>query len=437
MYNKYLKWLLICLLFITVALPLWRSIGMDKVFTINKDSGYQYLAYDDRAIGGYSIAKVSDNADSISLSCQYNRDYPLPYCSLVFELSYTEQGIDLSTYESIELDIRTYGARIQSARIYIRNYNPAYSVLSDPKTLKPNGMQYIPNESENPITLPLENFQVASWWFDELNIPPKYASPELNNITTISITTGNLMDQGLHVFNIHSIKFHGKWISESAMKTLIIFLWGAWALVLLIENFLHAKKYVQNLAHEKKELDNITAALQIQYQPSRRIFIHDELTSCLNRYGLRNHLHHGIKLLRERKIQLSMLMLDPDHLKSLNETYGHDQGDELLQHLAGLIKSSTRHDDCLCRWSGGTFVLLCYDTDCVRGQMLAEKLRQRIEDYDWPYNVNLTCSFGVAEMRADESVSEFLKRASHSLKHAKENGRNQIYAITSAHESSA
>ena len=425
-YNK-LKILLIGLLVVSVSLPLWHTFGMNRIFIIDQNSGYPIITSQDSDVGGSSTAKFKKDKDGLTMICHYSRDYHWPFCSFNIQLTTNTEGIDLSKYDKIELDIETYGARIQSTRIFLRNFNPAYSIPNDVKLLKPNGMQYIPNESETPLILPLKIFQVASWWIDEYNIPPEHSAPELTHITDIEVSTGNMMDEGMHMFIIKSIKFHGKWISQSLLQSIIITLWGLWALFFLIQNFWKAQKHVQAIKAEKNELESVNSALKLKHQALKVKATHDELTGCLNRYGLRNLLFDKVRQLREHNTPLSIIMMDLDFFKVVNDTHGHDVGDTVLKQFTYLMKDSTRHDDYLCRWGGEEFLLLCHGTGLEQAQQLAEKLRRNVETYSWQNTIKLTSSFGVAQMHASEEFGDFLKRVDKALYKAKENGRNRVF----------
>jgi diguanylate cyclase (GGDEF)-like protein len=119
-------------------------------------------------------------------------------------------------------------------------------------------------------------------------------------------------------------------------------------------------------------------------------------------------------------------MLDIDHFKEVNDTYGHSVGDEVLVNLTRLIRDKIRNTDALVRWGGEEFVILCGDTPIQNAQFLAEKLRVAIEGATLIKQQQVTCSFGIAEMIPGEDPKKLFERADKALYSAKEGGRNRV-----------
>ena len=119
-------------------------------------------------------------------------------------------------------------------------------------------------------------------------------------------------------------------------------------------------------------------------------------------------------------------MLDIDHFKSVNDTYGHDVGDAVLVKFSEIISQTIRENDVVGRWGGEEFLLICPETYIKQSSELAELLRTRIENSDFPIVGRKTASFGVAAYKEEESITELLKQADNALYQAKENGRNQV-----------
>jgi len=148
----------------------------------------------------------------------------------------------------------------------------------------------------------------------------------------------------------------------------------------------------------------------------------DSLTGLLNRHGLRDHLVNAMDMARMGKNTLSVIMVDIDHFKQINDTQGHARGDEILREVAQTLQNSTRANDSVARWGGEEFLILCPLTQLQVAAMVAEKLRKYVEEL----NSQVTCSFGVAEYRGDGSASDLIQRADQALYRAKESGRNQV-----------
>lgn len=151
---------------------------------------------------------------------------------------------------------------------------------------------------------------------------------------------------------------------------------------------------------------------------------HDPLTGLANRAGARADLEK--RKTTSSTHPLSVLLIDIDHFKRVNDTLGHDQGDEAIKGVSAIAKSCLRTDDIASRWGGEEFV--CFLPGTHRGDALqiAERIRAGIENAtlipDWP----LTVSVGVSESRPEDSLDDTIKRADQALYRAKQAGRNQI-----------
>ena len=124
------------------------------------------------------------------------------------------------------------------------------------------------------------------------------------------------------------------------------------------------------------------------------------------------------------------MLLDIDHFKEVNDTYGHSVGDEVLINLTKLIQGKIRNSDSLVRWGGEEFVILCGDTPIQNAQFLAEKLRIAIEKAQLIKQQTITCSFGIAEMIPGEDPKKLFERADKALYASKEGGRNRVTSAT-------
>jgi diguanylate cyclase (GGDEF)-like protein/PAS domain S-box-containing protein len=157
---------------------------------------------------------------------------------------------------------------------------------------------------------------------------------------------------------------------------------------------------------------------------------HDALTGLMNRRECDNVLERQIQLCRRMQVPLGLCFFDLDHFKHINDTLGHAAGDRVLQHLSRVIEDEVRSTDYLFRWGGEEFLLLCTDTSVADMLVLAEKLRQKIEQVDWSGIARidrLTCSFGIASLPEDGvDASTLFIAADAALYTAKANGRNRV-----------
>lgn len=157
----------------------------------------------------------------------------------------------------------------------------------------------------------------------------------------------------------------------------------------------------------------------------------DKLTNIGNRSVFDLALSHALRLFKRDGRPFSVILLDIDHFKRINDMFGHLRGDQVIQEIARITGETIRETDILCRWGGEEFIVLAYECTAADAAVLAEKIRATIENAsiaDIPHDHPVTVSIGYTEVRSDDSEDDLLKRSDNALYQAKENGRNQIAA---------
>jgi diguanylate cyclase (GGDEF)-like protein len=155
----------------------------------------------------------------------------------------------------------------------------------------------------------------------------------------------------------------------------------------------------------------------------------DKLTGLINRQAGEVLLAQALAENRRRPLQLSAVMIDIDHFKEVNDRHGHLRGDQVLQHVASLIKPNLREADVACRWGGEEFMLLLKNCESGQGMTIADKLRKVIAAT--PFDVagkalSITVSAGVAEANESDTPEHLLDRADRAMYKAKNAGRNRV-----------
>jgi len=158
--------------------------------------------------------------------------------------------------------------------------------------------------------------------------------------------------------------------------------------------------------------------------------ITDRLTGLYNRLKLDELFAQYISIAKRHQTPLSIILLDIDKFKSVNDTYGHQVGDSLLQAIAKLLKVNVRLEDAVGRWGGEEFLILLPSSNMEAAHVLAEKLRGVIEAEDFAYVGSCTASFGVATYHLNDDETSMVARADKCLYLAKENGRNRVEVET-------
>jgi diguanylate cyclase (GGDEF)-like protein/hemerythrin-like metal-binding protein len=152
----------------------------------------------------------------------------------------------------------------------------------------------------------------------------------------------------------------------------------------------------------------------------------DALTGIANRQGFNEVMAREFARARRFHQPLAMVILDLDHFKRVNDRYGHPVGDQVLAGTARMLSTRIRESDFVARWGGEEFAVVASMTDAAGAARLAEKLRALLEVTHLGPVGAMTASFGVAEMRPDDTVESMVRRADESLYQAKTGGRNQV-----------
>lgn len=156
---------------------------------------------------------------------------------------------------------------------------------------------------------------------------------------------------------------------------------------------------------------------------------YDALTRIYNRRRFLELLEHAMESSKRLHHELSIIFFDIDHFKKINDTYGHNTGDDVLRGLSALVSGAIRKSDIFARWGGEEFLILLESTSLENAARMAEKLRKTIMEHDFPEVKSLTCSFGVSTYSAEEKGEDFINRADSALYKAKESGRNRVIGI--------
>lgn len=157
-----------------------------------------------------------------------------------------------------------------------------------------------------------------------------------------------------------------------------------------------------------------------------QLSITDTLTGQFNRRHFNDVIHQESLLSARYPQTFTVALMDLDHFKSINDTYGHDAGDQVLVELAHLLRANIRETDTFARWGGEEFIYLFKACDLDGGKLIAEKLRTIVEQHTFPVVGHVTCSFGVASCQPMEDYKAAIDLADQHLYKAKQLGRNCV-----------
>ncbi len=177
------------------------------------------------------------------------------------------------------------------------------------------------------------------------------------------------------------------------------------------------------------------ASLSNEIDTLKKQVITDALTGLFNVSHMRFVISQEMERTRRQFQPTTFILLDVDHFKKFNDTYGHIVGDKVLKHLAEIIKSTVRQIDVACRYGGEEFGIILPSSPLLVGAQVAERLRQKVSSTPLVNDgeeLSITVSAGVGAFsnRQNESVDSFIAHVDKQLYQAKENGRDQVHYTT-------
>lgn len=174
----------------------------------------------------------------------------------------------------------------------------------------------------------------------------------------------------------------------------------------------------------------IEKSLKAERRKLKKLSTTDHLTGLFNRQKLEAVMEAEINLNDHSSPPFSVILLDMDHFKHVNDTYGHAVGDDVLVSAAQTLKHYTRKADIVGRWGGEEFLIVCPETDSEEAEVLADKVRQAIEKTACKTIIeNISASFGLTQLLGSDDMRSLLSRVDKALYQAKKQGRNRIICL--------
>ena len=202
------------------------------------------------------------------------------------------------------------------------------------------------------------------------------------------------------------------------------FQWFGLAVVLVSVSFIGG-----NISSIRRELGVSRKKLQSSLTVIREMAIHDDLTGFYNRHHLMDLIDSENNRSERTGSVYSLVMMDIDKFKSINDTYGHQIGDQVLRTFAAIIRGILRKTDFCGRYGGEEFLVVLTQTDIKAARVFAERIRDCVENSFFPclgHESSVTVSMGLTEYRANEKAEQTISRADELLYKAKNGGRNRV-----------
>jgi len=186
-------------------------------------------------------------------------------------------------------------------------------------------------------------------------------------------------------------------------------------------------KWADFMRDETLHLSSANSLLQSKAMQLEQLATVDKLTSLFNRVKFEQKLKEEMSRVQRYKSEpFSIVLFDVDNFKQINDTYGHITGDIVLQRIAGVVKTTIRTTDLACRWGGEEFVIIYPHTNVSQALEASEKIRKLINKLKFDAIKNVSCSFGIAQFEADDTMQSLLARADQAMYQAKKGGKNRV-----------
>lgn len=225
-----------------------------------------------------------------------------------------------------------------------------------------------------------------------------------------------LIIEGIEVFDLILMQMGKRMHYEGELRT---------AKKKIEEAYWHKNEALEELTLLNKEIEMKQEELIAINETLMEMSVTDKLTGLKNRHYFQEKLDEQVIHFARKEVPFSLMIIDIDHFKHVNDTFGHPTGDVVLEQLALIIKQFARASDMPVRYGGEEFVMIMPKTSAEQAIELAEQLRQMVEAASWVTGA-LTVSIGISTYTSSDNSSTILKKADMSLYYSKEHGRNRV-----------
>lgn len=412
------------LLVLTAALLAWQHYGMEDVVDL-ADPRFLLSVDGNGGAGGRSQASLERRGHDLVFRCRIVKSIEWPYCKLYISLSDEHnKGIDMSSYGDFRLAVDYQGPGPAKLGIILVNAEDGLTRPDQWQTYKINQLSAFDIPKHGQAVVPLRWFTVAQWWKDMAKPPFEHSFTQIDNVVRTELLTPPDAAEGEHLYVVHAIHLHGKLVSQNVLLMGLMGVWIVCAIAWPSAAAFILRKRLRESNAALRLLGEVNKALELEARELAGQAHIDPLTGVLNRQGLRAALMSTSTLMAD---PMSVILIDIDHFKSINDTHGHDVGDEVLRKFAHVVATGVRASDRLVRWGGEEFLIVCPMTRLDQAAFVAETLRRALHQQAWPAGLQVTASFGVAQHQQGDEIGTVIKHADQQLYHAKRSGRDRVH----------
>ncbi|HEB62441.1 MAG TPA: diguanylate cyclase, partial [Bacteroidetes bacterium] len=275
---------------------------------------------------------------------------------------------------------------------HIFDITPNITILTDGKTIFKVNRQFLEFTGYNNLDTFLKDYDCICHMFHTRN---GYLKPKING------------QKWTEYIVSHPHETHKAIIKKNGIENLFL---------------VNATTYVENNnTNYIVVFENITELQKIAYI--------DQLTKLFNRLKIDEMLERCYNSYKRYKRDFTVILIDIDDFKQVNDTCGHLVGDEVLKSISLILNKNTRNIDFIGRWGGEEFIIISKETDIDGAYIIAEKIRKAVESFVFKVNLRQTISIGISQYKKEDTIDSLIKRADDALYKAKENGKNRVEAI--------
>ena len=342
-----------------------------------------------------------------------NNNGNFTFCAAIFT---PQERINLEWFSEISFDGYLEGRDSECFRLYLKNAIPEIYDADRDDSAQYNEAPLKITSQPQKFVLKRPRFNVPSWWAEKHGDNFEYSSPSFNAIENMEIVTGSTAPTGRFILVIDNLELRGHWIPPMVLYRALLAAWMVLATGVVVQKLLDFQRALKLAKEREVRLENKTAALSM-------LAHNDKLTGLMNRHGIVHYatlvneaVSHGDKV--------SLVLMDVDNFKQLNDTRGHKHGDEVLAGIGKLLSTAASEMDIFARWGGEEFIAICLGKDEEQTREFIAEIGVEIAQH-----LGVTCSMGVYEIRSkDEEFHDSIDRADRAMYAAKTQGKNRAVA---------
>ena len=387
----------------------------------------EYHLFFDGQDGGKTQAEWVDKS-KLSFKCTAAADgIEAPYCGLSVNIGKAPKGKNYAQYQRMEMKL-DYQGNNQRLRLRLHNFNPANPKHNNRETLKGLDVSFLAVETRTPIVIQNYGWKESGSGQPASNLVSWIKRDQPDNLIDIGIDLVPPITAGEHQIQVEYIDIYGELLPAATWYLGVALLWLIINLLFITRHLVTQARRIRNDSQRLSKLAHYSTDLMQESEHYKQLSTTDPLTGALNRNGFAAEMSQRSpdgKMLRNT----TLMVIDLDHFKRINDSHGHDVGDRVLRETAQVIHEGTRATDRFVRWGGEEFILLCAETNAQQALLIAEKIRTSVAAMKIHCNENtitVTVSIGLSVSTAQEDFDTLFQRTDQALYRAKHLGRNCI-----------